>query len=170
MRARAGLALAAAVLSCGAGTPDPAEPRVRPAGTCRVTLTGAVEADFDCAIAYMSWGAEREGRFQLTTFTNATGYVANADISFVGEPHGPFSVTESGPRRYDGVVAVLSNGPIWGLDPSQPSYTLTISDPGPLTVVSQGELWLTVHGTLAASVTDRTDAGSTGSIAVNATF
>jgi len=69
------------VLSCGGSGAE--APQTDFPGTCTVSLTGAVTAQFDCMLAFMFWGIDQGGAFILMRARNGAGYAATALIGFV---------------------------------------------------------------------------------------
>jgi hypothetical protein len=159
-----GIAAFILVLSCG-GTETP-----HPAGTCMVTLSGAVNTQFDCTLAFMFWGAAQGGTFSLLTAGNETGYVATAVIRLAEEPRAGLSWSSADPGSAYGSLAVVSDTGAWTVDAAQPAYTLTISNLGVGGGVPGSKAWPSVHGTLSATLVPSPDSLATGTVTLSATF
>ncbi|HZX93384.1 MAG TPA: hypothetical protein VFE90_02635 [Myxococcales bacterium] len=148
-------------------------------GNCTAAVTGAVALPNVSCIASAGTDSNGSGNGAVAfNFTNPSGYQLVVGVGFSGAPAvKTYSNTDSGAKSG---VEVIQNGSAqtWAALAGQPganqgSYTLSITslgsqvnnpDGGP------GSVFLTVHGTLNATLPAITGTGASGTATMTATF
>lgn len=171
------LALACSAVGCGGdngngsdgGQGDMAGPG------CNFTLSGSISTMGFCT-ATASWDPAKPA-LAIAIATNATAFSFSSQLSVTndftaGKSWNQGSVVIAGAETIDGGTAAwqATAHNTSGM-PDQGSFTLDISDPGPVIAGNSGALiWASPHGTLDATMPAVTGSTATGTVTAQVSF
>ena len=150
-------------------------PLTGPSGSdsCRVVLSGAMTASFDCVTTATAWASDgNAGVFSFFVAPVDTTPDVEAIISWTGEPR-PGHVLSASAGAGGGAGVTRADQEAWsamagGTSP-QGSYDLAFTSVTFTQTIPTGRLY-SAHGTLRATLAAVAGTGAAGDITMNATF